>query len=227
MIVTTPNPMLARLVADLTGDGHIQIQNWKHIISFYSKNMEEIEAFRIRFREMFGIDGKIYVDRRGSVRYKLFFISKEAALILKELETPVGNKTNIPFKVPEWVFRGGDEIKAAYIQGIYDCEGYIYSNMNNGKIRWRIGLSMCKNQNIVDDGVAYMNQLRLILSDFGVKSSPVRKRLANIRKDGSKTIELIYEIEASSFNNFYKYIGFTNKMKREKLLTALAICGDI
>ena len=82
------NPKLARLVADITGDGYLQIQEWRYLTSFYSKELEEIEAAKKRVYDLFGLEGKVYLDDRRTngketPRYKLFFISKPLALFFE------------------------------------------------------------------------------------------------------------------------------------------------
>lgn len=150
MKIQLANPRLARLVADITGDGHLQIGKYTHLISFYSKNIDEIKKVEDRFYKLFKIRGKVYTDNRKFRRYKLFFSSKPISLYLKEIGIPAGNKTNTNFGIPEWILNGKDNVKRAYIQGMYDCEGYIYSNKTGGKDRWRIGLAMCKNKSVIE-----------------------------------------------------------------------------
>ena len=126
------NPELARLVADLTSDGHLQIHGHRYISSFYSKDIEEIKSFERRFYNLFKIKGKTYIDKRpirGSkpvIRYKLFFISKQASIFLKRIGTPVGNKTESSFLIPDWIYNGNQEFKKAYLRGLYDAEGSIF-----------------------------------------------------------------------------------------------------
>ncbi len=218
------NSSLARIVADITGDGNLQIQGWRYITSFTSKHIEEIHAVNQRFKSAFAVEGKIYVDDRVSVksprsgrRYRLCIISKPVALFLKEIGTPVGNKTNIAFSIPSWIIESNSNTKSAYLRGLFDNEGSIFCR-NNG--RWQMGFRMVKNQNLLEEGKDYLNQIRTLLSEFGVKSSPVRGAPLNIRKDGTQSFELVFNIEKSSFRNFLKHIGFDHPEKREKLLLA-------
>jgi len=227
----TPNltPELAEIVAIITGDGHLQIKQWRYLVSFYSKDLEEINRINALFREVFDVKGHVYEDNshskkiRGStLRYKLFFISKSVTLLLYELGVTKGNKTNTPFQVPEWILNSSDEIKSAYLRGLFDCEGCVScSKLKTGKTRWQIKIHMCKNEILLHNGLFFMNQLRALLFSFGVKSSPVRTAKENVRKDGSQSISMQFDIEKPSFRNFYKYVGFHIKEKQMKLLFAL------
>lgn len=52
------NPELARMVADITGDGHLQIQGWRYLASYVSNQLSEIESFERRSQELFNITPK-------------------------------------------------------------------------------------------------------------------------------------------------------------------------
>ena len=73
-------PTLARIVADINSDGHLQIKEWRHLVSFYSKQKRDIYQHKRRMERLFNIKGKIYLDKRKHLRYKLVFISKELAV---------------------------------------------------------------------------------------------------------------------------------------------------
>lgn len=222
-------PELAEIVAIITGDGHLQIKQWRHLVSFYSKDLNEINRINNLFKNVFEIEGHIYKDNsysektRGStLRYKLFFISKPVTLFLNDIGVPKGNKTNASFQVPEWILNASDHIKSAYLTGIFDCEGYVCcSNLKTCKTRWQISISMCKNKELLSSGLFFMNQLRDLLFSFGIKCSPVRAEKENIRKDGSQSMSMRFDIEKSSFRNFYKYVGFHIREKQIRLLSAL------
>jgi hypothetical protein len=217
---------LAKLAAYVTGDGHLQIKNWRYLTSFFSKDLAEVEAFERISQNLFNVTPKRYEDKRktwpgSGLRYQSFIISKPVALFLQDIGIPVGNKTNNPFVVPEWIFKGSPEIKSAYLRGLYDNEGTIYFNKERSGIRWRIDFKMAKNREILDHGIAYFEQLRTMLLEFGIRTSPVNYSKLNVRKDGSTSMILRFTIERSSFGNFLKHVTFDNKSKQEKLLTSL------
>ena len=223
---------LARLIADITGDGHLQIKNGRYLASFYSKNIEEIKSFERRSQELFNITPKRYVDSRktwkgSGTRYQSFIISKPVALFLRDIGVPVGNKTNNPFTVPDWIFNGSKKMKSAYLRGLFDNERTIYSNKENKRTRWRIDLKMAKNEKIIPHGIVFFEQIRKMLLEFGVKTSPVNHCKLNVRKDQSISIYLRISIEKPSFRNFFKYVGFEHPEKQKKLLFALSVGGKV
>ena len=226
------NPDFARVVADITGDGHLQIQGYRYLTSFFSKHFEEIETIKKRFFNLFGVEGRIYIDnsksklcKNSSRRYKIFFISKEVALFLRDVGVPVGNKTNNRFEVPKFIWNGSNKLKSAYLRGLFDNEGTIFHRKNGNRIRWQISFKMAKNSLMVDFGINYFEQIRTMLRDFKVKSSPIRRFKLNTRKDGSKSIYLQMDIERTSFKNFFKYVGFEHPEKKKRLLFSLSVSG--
>ena len=216
------SPELSRIIAEINGDGHLQLQDWRGLVSFYSKNKEEIDTFLEKFKKFFGIEGRVYVDNRQHKRYKLFFISKPLAQFLNKAGAVKGNKTNQLFFVPRWIIKENKVVKKAYLKGIFAAEGYIYSTrINDAKIRWRIGLEQYKIESLRDEGKKYMEQIRTMLKEFEIKSSPVRFNGFTLRKDGTKSLGARFDIEQKYFNNFYKEVGFDNKEKTEKLIIAM------
>lgn len=216
------SPELARIVAGITGDGHLQLKDWRGLVSFYSNDIEAINNLKSKFNKLFGVKGHVYIDNRVNRRYKLFFISKPLALFFEKIGVPSGNKTNSIFLVPSWVLQGSNKVKSEYLKGFFTAEGYIYpTKLKDNSSRWRIGIEQYKNEKIKDRGKKYMEQLREMLKNFKINSSPVRFNGHNIRKDGTKSIGLRFDIEESSFGNFYKYICFDHDEKQQKLLLAM------
>lgn len=85
---------------------------------------------------------------------------------------------------------------------------------------------MAKNKEILSEGIIYFEQIRKLLAEFKVRSSPVKYFNENVRKDGSQSVSLHFDIEKSSFRNFLKYVGFNHTEKQQKLLFALSTCGQ-
>lgn len=215
------NPEVARIVGELISDGHMQNDS-RYLISFYSKYIDIIRSFEKRMHDIFGVSSWVYQDKR-SPRYKLFIKSKEILQLLEKLGVPAGNKTNQTFLVPKWILNGNSHIKASFLSGIFDSEGYIYSTLNNGRIRWRIGIEFYKNELYLNSCINFMEQIKIILSEFDIPSSPTRFKKGNTRKDGSKSIGVRFEIERKGFENFYKYVNFHIKSKRDILVKALQL----
>lgn len=210
---------LVRIIAALTTDGHLQLDKRRGVVSFYSKELQEINNFNQRYKSLFQKEGKIFVDNRlGNKRYKLFIPHKVSAIYLNKKGTPAGNKTKASFTVPEWIKQGNSTIKVAYLQTIFDCEGSIYQQADG---RWRLTYTMYKSITLKDNAIYFLEEIKQMLEDLGIETSRIRTCRGNIRKDGSLSIQLKFEIKNKSFNTFQKRVHFENKHKREKMLKAL------
>lgn len=213
----TNNPELARIAGDITGDGHLQLDNRRGLVSFYSKNLEDIKKEDRKFIKLFNTKGHVYIDTRKNTRYKIFFSSKKLAAFLASIEIPVGNKTNENFLVPSWILGGNEDIRCSYLRGIFTAEACISIT----KRRWRIHIEQYKSTKLKEAGINFMVQLQQMLKGFGVITSPVRLGKGNLRKDGTKSIRIQFDIEKRYFDKFYKYIGFDNELKNQKLKIAM------
>lgn len=217
-VLNTPN--LAKIISQINGDGSLQLDKDRSIVSFNSNNFYEIESINKEFKELFNINGLIYKNYVRS-KNKICFLGRKICLFLLANGVAKGNKTNQSFNVPEWILNGNSEIKKAYLRGFYDTEGSIYSTKQNNKVRWRINLIQAKNIELKEKGIEYMESIRSLLKNFKIESSPVNVNKGNIRKDGSETVFLRFNIEKKGFDNFYKYIGFDNQKKQKKLIASL------
>ncbi len=222
-------PELARICAELTGDGHIQLLKNKNVglISFYSKHVYEISDFISRFQRIFNLESHVYPDNRdGNKRYKLFFFSRPVADFLISIGVPAGNKTNQPFFVPPWIVGGSAEIKAAYLRGLFTTEGCISATRTKREPRWRIDIEMYKWTKFKAEAKQYMEQIAQMLRDLGVHCSPVCFGSKNLRKNGTWSIATKITIEKRAFKDFNRSVGFCNKIKAEKLALVLKECAS-
>lgn len=217
---------LATFVANITGDGHLQFDEHRGNIQFTSKNLFSIEDFQKLCKKLFDVETKVMKIKNDgkalTLRYRTYFSSFRIAQELVKVGVPFGNKTNKIFSVPNWILNGNSEIKKAYLRAFYTCEGSVYCTKKETNSRWRIELEQYKNEKLKNQGKTFMNQLKNMLSEFNVKTSPVRFGKKQKRKDGSISIALKIDIEKSSFEKFAHEIGFNDKLKTKKLLSAIA-----
>lgn len=218
------NAKLARIVGDVTGDGHLQLDK-RGIISFYSKYLEKIKNENNLFNQIFGLNGHIYkYDRSSGIVYGIMFTSKPVAIIFSALGAPTGNKTSQKFDVPTWIFNGSKEIKRAYLVGIFTSEGSIYNSKHDG---WRLEIEQYKIERLSIYAKRYMNQVKEMVENFGIKCSNVRTCRKNKRKDGSLTLAWEFYIWRQSFKDFYDKVGFDDITKMNKLKEAIQNAGVV
>ena len=217
--------VLAAIVGNITGDGHLQYDGKRGTIFFYSKQYKKVNEFKKRFENMFKLNGRIrrpiYTGKAYTSRYYVCFSSKEIAEFLKSVGTPIGNKTKNAFLVPNWIRSGTKNVRKAYLKALFDCEACIYVTKTCNNKRWRITIEQYKSTSLKSNGIMYLDQIRNMLEEFGVHTSPIRTGKMNIRKDGSTSMCHRFDIEKKHFISFYRNINFGDKNKKLKLLKAL------
>lgn len=80
---------------------------------------------------------------------------------------------------------------------------------------------MAKNKDLLQEGIKYFEQIRTLLLNYGIITSPTNSHILNTRKDGSKSIYLRIAIEKKSFKKYKENVGFDNPQKLHKLNLAL------
>ena len=87
---------------------------------------------------------------------------------------------------------------------------------------------MHKAENLINNHKKFLNQMRLLLTEFGIRTSGIYRSGESKRKDGIVTIGLEFEISGTknnlpAINNFKNKIGFESANKQEKLNKAITI----
>ena len=223
------SPEISYLVGLLNGDGHLQIERNRDgkitngLISFYSKNIREINIIIKKFKKLFGIKGTIYKDERGgNVRYKLFFHSYYLAEFLESMGVVRGNKCIQKHLVPSWIMKDKKEVKAAFLRGIYSAEGSITKFRQKNSFRYRGELVCSKIENLRKNCIGYMVEIKSLVGGFDIKCSNVTfQGESKKRKDGRCTHKFRFTFEKRYFDKFYKFVGFDNEHRQLRLKEAL------
>lgn len=209
--------MLAGIVADLTGDGHIR----RGLVQFISKDKCNTLNFKKRVESIFGVDGYIRPSPTTPGIWECVFGGNFLPRMLMLAGTPFGNKTSQDFSVPSWVMHGEDTIKSTYLRRLFDCEGSVNFQKRN---RVRIRINMWKDADKIDNMIEYLEQVRLLLKEFGVNTTNVF--IAGTRKYSNGRATKGVEFEAygtrknmSSIVNYQRNIGFDYTDKQQRLKT--------
>lgn len=128
-------PDLAKICGAITGDGHIQIKEWRYLTSFYSNDYSQIILINDLFSKLFGVKGRIYTKNAKNIQYRLFIISKDVAIFLQQAQVPVGKKTDVSFSIPDWILKGEKILAANYLRGLFTAEGCVNATKVKEKIR--------------------------------------------------------------------------------------------
>ena len=210
---------LAGLVADITGDGHLG----PGLIQFISKYRDEAVRFMKEFNKIFRHKASIRISPSNENTWECIIGTNTLYRVFKLLGAPAGNKTNVKFSIPDWIKNGDDNLRKAYLRRLFDCEGSVSFQK---KRRIRIHFELYKNELLKNDLESFLLEMKSILLSFGIKSTNLMLQYRNLRKDGSRSISLSFDINGTKTNlnsvlNFYKNINFESPIKREKLKSYL------
>jgi len=211
-----PSIELASIAADLTGDGHLR----RGLIQFISKEKYKVRKFKKVAEQIFDIKGKIRISPTYQSTYECLIGGNFPYKCLVFAGVPVGNKTNNEFLIPKWIIDGNKKIKSSYVRHLFDCEGTVKFQRKNNRII--IAFCMFKKIELKNNLIEFFNQIRKILSEFGIKITHPYSSGYNKRKDGSTSVGVYFEIQGNKSNlnstkNFAKFIGFEDKAKKKKL----------
>ena len=222
-----PSHLLAGLVADLLTDGHLQVRRqYKHslhysLINFCSKDDKEISFFDRRLYTLFRVRGKLYSHSRVGYKCssKMYFLSHSTIVRLLNLAGVVsGNKTLAHYEVPSWIMNGSDSIKKSFLRRSFTCEGYI-GPKDKKRTSWHIRYWMYKTASLSWSAEEYLNSLKSLLLDFGIRASMVYLDESYVRKSDSLTMYgLSFSIcDKASILKFRNSIGFDLDYKQSRL----------
>lgn len=211
------SPRIAGIVADLTGDGHLQHPPmWR--MDYTSASREELGRFNNEIKELFDFSGYIRPVTQNAFgkSYLLAINCNPIGRIMSLCGVPRGAKVLVPFDIPQWIAED-KECFRRFIMRLFDCEGTV--DQNGGGIELR----MSKEVTLLDNGVLFFNRIKEgLLEHFNIATTAVFFGGRNIRKDGRETNVIHLKIKRhSEIIKFYQEINFENKIKQGRLFGAL------
>jgi superfamily II DNA or RNA helicase len=177
----------------IVGDGHVTTKN---IISFTSEDDPDSQA--VFFSRVTGVPFK--VSRSGGRTPSVEAYSAWLQSFLSYLGI---NSKSHDKKVPDVIFSQPKESVAAFLQGLYDTDGYC-----DGKRHIQFSTS----------SVEMSKEVQLLLLQFGI----VSKRKPHMVKGYDHTYWKLDIYGADNFIKFYENIGFRIKRKQDKLEQLIA-----
>ncbi len=227
--------VLARLIGFITGDGNITLTDRTRAVSFYGRD-EDLEKIR-KDLEILGYRSvnhhrtrKHHIETRyGPVEFtheesSLHVQSSSLAILLSALGAPVGDKTRTEFRVPDWIKRMPNWVKAQYLSGLFSAELSKPSTLNRFNFYEPV-LGMSKDVHLVDNLVVFLTEIRELLYDLGIETG-VPSRVEGYRYTGKKGETIGYRItihgNPENLIRLWSRVGFVyNREKRE--LASLAV----
>jgi len=205
---------LSYLVGYNLGDGHISRDLCKAWFYGVDSDLEDIKKILIKFK----VTPKIYVYKIDNG--KMVVGDRVFSRFLHSLGAVKGDKTKLEYNVPKWIIESeeGSFIKKKFLQGLCDSELSKISEIKDRRFSFQsLKFYMVKEENYVQKGTFYLNQLRDLFSEFNITTTKVREDRTYIRsRDNSKMVQLYFVVH-SNYQNLYNFltnIGFLYNSKR-------------
>jgi len=229
-------PILLKLVGFIFGDGSISfIKGRRGIVNFYA-NEEDLKEIKSDILKLgFGCSNIYKRNRKHKIKTYYGFqefafeetsitkMSTSFAVLLVALGTPYGKKTSKKYRVPEWILKAPLWQKRLFLSAFFGAELSKPKTVNNYDF-YQPQLNMNKLERLKDNGVDFLNDIRLLLLEFGVTSSypTVVDGYQYLSKEG-KTCGLRISIHSNSENliKLFEKINFEyNKRKKQEACLA-------
>jgi len=221
---------LARIVGYVTGDGTIYFSGGKGYVVFYGRP-EDLEAVRDDVLKLGFRASRVYRRTRRhrivssygvrefvSDEYSVKVSAKSFACLLVMLGAPFGDKAVVDFGVPSWVLRAPRWVKRLYLAALFGAE------LTSPKSVYRFNfycpvLGINKVREKSEGGHWFLEQISLLLKEFGVETAKISCRVEGRRGDGFETVRLRLIVSSTPENliNFFGRVGFVYNRKRNAL----------
>lgn len=147
------------------------------------------------------------------------------AALLACLGTPLGNKVNQAFRVPNWIMKAPLWQKRLFLAGFFGAEMSSPKTMTgHGYNFYCPTVSMNKHKEFIDNGKEFLTDLSNLLKEFDVLTHRISERVEYKGKDGKVSIRLRLMVSAKPDNliNLYSKVGFEYNRKRSMLSNVAA-----
>ena len=224
-------PYILKIMGYNFGDGNIFFSNkrGKGCVSFYGKK-EDLEKIRADIDKIGFRCSKAYSRVRDheiktaysnikftSENWHCKIGSSSFAALLACLGTPVGNKTEQSFSVPDWIKRAKNWQVRLFLGGFFGAEMSSPKTMTgHGYNFYCPVISMNKKKEYADSGREFLLDLSSLLQKFGISTNKIGEREEYKGKNGRVSFRLRLAISNKTENliNLYSKIGFEYNQKR-------------
>lgn len=189
------NKNFARLVGHVFGDGYLHKNKKYFIYTNSNKHLHKLvqklvqkEFGNVKFNEGTSIAGVKRIQYANKVGKKL-----------SELGAPVGSKVLQEIEIPIWILNGSEEVKSQFLGALYDDEGYFRFDRKARQIVFKCAKEIKLKNNLV----RYLSQIKLLLKDFEIESSEIKRDQIKKRVDGKEMVSLRFWITKNE--NFQKF----------------------
>ncbi len=137
--------------------------------------------------------------------------------LMKSLGAPVGEKAVAQYRIPRWLIRSPEEVKAEFLASYFGSE-LDKPRFSSDTISVP-SFSVSKVAESLESGIGFVDDIDLMLRDLGVSISSSRIFPSAYRKDGRKSYKIVVYI-ASNIRNLaalFGKIGYAYQSDREAM----------
>lgn len=224
-------PYLLKIMGYVFGDGTVYFQGGrgKGITWFYGKP-EDLEDIRQDILKLGFTPSKVY-SRVRDCRIKTFYdeyefthkeyamkvVGTSFAILLVSLGVPVGKKVNQKYEVPSWIFDAPLWQKRLFLASFFGAEMSSPKPIPNQYNFHSPCVSMNKLSCLSNNARNFLEQIGLILNEFGVKIQKIRERKEYKKGEISYRLRLIVCNDTENLIRFYEKVNFEyNRKKRNE-----------
>lgn len=156
---------------------------------------------------------------------KAYYIYLPASLVRLMIVTgsPVGDKTLQNFNLPKWILRLPDNLKFAFLDGIFSGDGEVPRLKKSGLASESLKISLSSEKSIAEKfSKSFMLDLWNMIASLGVKASKpkVMYNQARLGKDGITTYPVVIRIltERQNMMKFLNNVKYRYNAKGNKAL---------
>ena len=215
--VNERSPDLAELVGHMMGDGHLG-----RAYCYITLRPEDCETHQELFSQ-FGVRSKIQTFPHCDVVVRIVVCDTQFCKWLRACGAPQGNKVEQPFLVPNWIRNAPSETKARFLQAMISDEGETPKMVSTRKCSG-MHFAMCKNPSLIFNHLQFMQQLRSMLSDFEVSTTPLMTRKVRPSNFATQSCVSGFLILPNRINmlRYFTSVGFCYDKKQQQMNDCMA-----
>ncbi len=195
---------LAYLIGFIIGDGNLSNQHSHYLITAVDGSEEFMKIYAKIFQKTFGKKPKIFFDKHNNTFVAYIHSKYIWEIFVNDLKIPAGTKSGT-VRVPTYLINATDNIKSAFLSGIFDAEGSVVNMIDkahpNGYSRIQFKVN---NQKLGKDIAEMLNSLDIPCKPLNYEYP--REKFATIILNGNNKCKL-----------FLSKVGFKHPNKKNKI----------
>ncbi|MDI1471973.1 intein-containing RctB family protein [Thermodesulfovibrio sp. 1176] len=171
--------ILSRIFGFALGDGHLGKMQGRISLSFYGKeeNLRELK----KDLDKLGISSNIHIRQKKysietvSGKYtgktesaELRISSRAFAVLLQNLGLPLGKKTELSYRIPDWIKQAPLWIKRNFLAGFFGADGSILTFKSCTPLP--VNITQTKKKELKQNLMDFLYDIANILKEFGINS---------------------------------------------------------